>query len=531
MKLLIETVGLSAGKDMIKKMSHEALVTVVLNTDIDSSYGYRLDIGTIYFITGRTQQENELPFFSLPLQTKNVLGKDVGILDVRDIVKNTKEDYSDIFMYAKDVNQMKARIIAAFYLLKFKTALEQAEYLKKTAMTMSGFLTYLIKDAMALDMDTTNKLNVLLTYCVYTLYDPEKSMDERVYLATNSTVYGKSDDETLKRYLNTEIKIEKITDIVTVINSAGLNERLNRFSVTVLIDIIKGGLFGVEAGKRMLVATESLPVWMGILYEALTNRYYEKMPVGNFLRSFKRTLALEDFVNAVNGDVDGLAKKLSQEGYQEEGLNNIDGSEKEDEKTEKATSLKVLRSSSFTLFWSEDKYKLIVTDIGGLTEADTNIIEILNTAKNDSKLLIEIESNGGSLMTSIKYINVILDVFTRDNITTVLNPNAYSAGSLFFEIGSTRIIYPISSIMYHQFSTFAFGTGEKIKQSVALAEDLYYPLFKRLIIDTGHMTDEEYKAMMNGKDIFKNSKEMIERGIATHIMTNRVAVPREKYIS
>lgn len=167
-----------------------------------------------------------------------------------------------------------------------------------------------------------------------------------------------------------------------------------------------------------------------------------------------------------------------------------------------------------------NKYSLcIFNEIEGAEYMYPIIHEFEHPGEHDS-LEIYIASPGGYLHSTMILMNAIHNNFAAANVTSIIDDHAYSAaGILFLGCGDTKIIYPHSTLLIHDYSGFAYGKGGAELETGATKDKDY----ARLILDKyafPFLSKKEKKAVLQGLDIYMNAKQMCERGMATHICIN-----------
>jgi ATP-dependent protease ClpP protease subunit len=153
----------------------------------------------------------------------------------------------------------------------------------------------------------------------------------------------------------------------------------------------------------------------------------------------------------------------------------------------------------------------------------------LKKAKSDDKFEIIINSGGGLVNEGMQFFNIILEKFPNST-TTYLDNSGYSMGALLFSMGSKRVIYPYSDLMYHNYAGGAFGKGGELKARVKHFDNLIKNFFHDIIVTQGFLSEDEYKRMLIGKDYWFDAKAMCKRGIATHVIVEGKEITAKEYL-
>lgn len=185
-----------------------------------------------------------------------------------------------------------------------------------------------------------------------------------------------------------------------------------------------------------------------------------------------------------------------------------------------------------TLIKDEEKtytYKLYISDFEDKSNELHYILDELYNASENSKLKFYINSRGGDTDQLQQFYNIINSQFYR-NTTTILNSIGYSSGALLFCMGDKRIVYEMSELMFHDFSTGARGKSQEIESRFNFTKQQLHNFFRKITVDTGFLTEEEFEKTIDGKDYWFDSDEMLKRGIATHIIKDGKCMTREEYL-
>jgi ATP-dependent protease ClpP protease subunit len=153
------------------------------------------------------------------------------------------------------------------------------------------------------------------------------------------------------------------------------------------------------------------------------------------------------------------------------------------------------------------------------------ILYEIRELKEEDRLRLIINSPGGYVKEGRSLINTIKS--SGVEVITELLSDADSMAAVTFCIGDKRIVYENSSIMFHTFSTGYWGKGGDMKDYIDHTSQNLIEFFRSVIIG---LTDKEIERMVEGKEWWFTTKEMCERGIATHVNINGVNVPAKDYL-
>jgi len=186
-------------------------------------------------------------------------------------------------------------------------------------------------------------------------------------------------------------------------------------------------------------------------------------------------------------------------------------------------------SSKHTLFIDTLPGQVYTYYLTELTEEGVDTHEDFNKLRNANEydyLQIRIDSDGGLIRTGQALINIIDDIF-KGRTVTVIEANAGSMAAIIFCKGDERIVYRHSLIMFHNYTGGYYGKGNEIKA--------WFPAFdamfkEYLITHTTGLSKKELDKIFRGEDFWFNADQMLERGIATHIIIDGVKYTAAEYL-
>ena len=103
-------------------------------------------------------------------------------------------------------------------------------------------------------------------------------------------------------------------------------------------------------------------------------------------------------------------------------------------------------------------------------------------------------------------------------------------GALTFCMGDKRVVTLRSDLMFHDYSGGVGGKGGEIETRIKHSSKHLRKFFKDVILKGDFLTKKEFSQMLIGKDFWFNHKEMLKRGIATHILIDGEEMTAKKYL-
>lgn len=169
-----------------------------------------------------------------------------------------------------------------------------------------------------------------------------------------------------------------------------------------------------------------------------------------------------------------------------------------------------------------DPFKIFDLYVGDFDEEGTGLHVILNKLRTadryDDMLRVHIDSYGGSVTEGKLFWNAFNN-FGKDHITAYLN-SGYSMGALLFCMADRRIVHEFSDFMLHDYSTMLYGKAGDLETSHNHNQKHLRDFFKKITLDKGFLSQEEFEMLKIGKEFWFDTEEMCKRGIATGVQTS-----------
>lgn len=152
-------------------------------------------------------------------------------------------------------------------------------------------------------------------------------------------------------------------------------------------------------------------------------------------------------------------------------------------------------------------YHFYIIDEIGEASSFLDLINTLKTAEEHDTIFIYLNTPGGSLQTTVQILSAMRRCAAT--VVTCLEGEVCSAGTLLFLAGKQHIVNPNCTFMIHNYSQWLGGKGNEVALRVKYSEQY----FKKLAMDlyNGFLSEEEIEAVIEGKDYWMESEEVIER--------------------
>jgi ATP-dependent protease ClpP protease subunit len=146
---------------------------------------------------------------------------------------------------------------------------------------------------------------------------------------------------------------------------------------------------------------------------------------------------------------------------------------------------------------------------GAIESADNYIawFDVIRNARQDDTIKIYINSPGGDLYTARQFLRVMGEC--EGHLVTSVEGACMSAATMIFLSGHEFQVTPHSLFMFHNYSGGVFGKGgeqyDQIQYERAWSEKFMNEVYKDFL------TTEEITSMLNNKDIWMTSEQVLER--------------------
>lgn len=187
------------------------------------------------------------------------------------------------------------------------------------------------------------------------------------------------------------------------------------------------------------------------------------------------------------------------------------------------------QKSIFKLTPKHKRYRVYIGRFFELKKGLHSVFNELREAKEYDVLELMIDSGGGFVNEGMQFYNIMQEKFNGRTVA-YLDNKGYSMGAMLFSMADKRVAYPYSDFMYHNYAGGASGKGGEIKARLEHTSKKLEKFFHDIIVKRGFLTEEEYQQMLIGQDYWMGTKELCQRGIATHVIYDGKEVTAKEYL-
>lgn len=152
-------------------------------------------------------------------------------------------------------------------------------------------------------------------------------------------------------------------------------------------------------------------------------------------------------------------------------------------------------------------YHFYLSSAIGSPDKYTDMIFKINNAAEHDQVSIHLNTVGGQISTGVQIINAMKN--SKATITTILESEAYSLGTLIFLSGDEMVLNENCRMMFHTFAGGFGGKGSDMISEMASTVDWFIQLGREIYIP--FLSEEEFTALLRGEDLWMTTPEIKSR--------------------
>lgn len=295
------TAGSLINTDAIIKKLNEFITTQQVGDTIAYEF-YQGDIG-MYILTGKTEEEKQLPLFDFPIFFKNTRNKDSIAIDLRPYVNNTliKEPFSELVSVMRDKYSANFVIFTALLANKLDIDISIIKPIQNNIITaFVCIMSNALNRVMPLDPISKTRIDLAIGLYAYTLIYPDKDYKEDIVRVTNTlsnckltltaekNTIGKVIEELLDKADSSKIgSISYLMDLFKVALPEDLHDIIN---VDAIYTSLSNGWFGPGGTTAIYISFESISTFISLVYSCINSRMFSKSKVGTIINDNRRKI-------------------------------------------------------------------------------------------------------------------------------------------------------------------------------------------------------------------------------------------------
>lgn len=152
-------------------------------------------------------------------------------------------------------------------------------------------------------------------------------------------------------------------------------------------------------------------------------------------------------------------------------------------------------------------YHFYLTDPIEEVDKYIDMIHVLKTAEQHDTIFIYLNTEGGYLKTAVQIMSAIRQ--SNATVITCLEGEVCSAGTMIFLAADKYLVSPNCTFMIHNYSGGVAGKGNEIAAQANYRGEYANQLMRDVYKD--FLTEDEIKSVIEGKDMWLNSDQVIDR--------------------
>ena len=146
---------------------------------------------------------------------------------------------------------------------------------------------------------------------------------------------------------------------------------------------------------------------------------------------------------------------------------------------------------------------------GAIQDAEEYVewFDVIRNAATTDTIRIYINSPGGDLFTTLQFLRVMAE--TEATIVCSVEGACMSAATMIFLHGHSQEVTPHSLFMFHNYSAGTFGKGGEMYDQLQFERRWSENFMREVYAD--FLTEPEIQSMLNNKDIWMSSEEVVTR--------------------
>lgn len=283
----------------LKKLK-DGLVRYLSVADLNTlEYEYPLsgDIAMV-FITGRNDEELELPAWEHPLLINTVSGKSVVAVDVRRYIRKYDESVYKLSDMFKDRAALDFLVLRATLVIDFMSG-DQAKHrtvFKPCSTAMGVWLSNMISTIVPLTPAEMFNTEIITAAYANTLYYPVAEISDNMDIITARVLSSKHSYKLSNKLVRERLESFYVEDSgrldTLIINIyTGIDPAKHQYvTIDSLVGVMGNVWYGPGGSEVPVMALENMASWMALVYAATSARSYDRTRIGMLLNKQKRII-------------------------------------------------------------------------------------------------------------------------------------------------------------------------------------------------------------------------------------------------
>lgn len=260
----------------------------------------------VIFITGKNEDEKDLPIWNHPLFITDFRGSKKIFVDMRSYVRPKKdEEIININSIVTNKLGFDFTIIRVIYMVLLYTNKNSIDNISNNlAIAFSKWVSTSIKSALYLDVESVIKLEVLTLHYILCKFNDSKlngnDIDNIYFKISKLHKALKGNVKYVRETcigINTEPK--DVVDLANNIRIAIKNPLVKDMTSTMIYNILSTTWFGINPNENITMSLEHIPTLIAIVGTSLESKVLKHSRLSNILNENKRTIGGDELMKNI----------------------------------------------------------------------------------------------------------------------------------------------------------------------------------------------------------------------------------------
>lgn len=299
------SIGLHFNTKNLELKLSEFLIKGTDTKNLNYEYVIDREIDVI-FITGKNEDEKELPVWNHPLFITDFRGSKKIFVDMRPYVR-PKKDEEIININSIVTNRLGfdftiIRVVYIALLYKNKNSIDNIS--SGLALAFSKWVSSSIKSALYLDVESVIKLEVLTLHYILCKFNDEKlNGDDINNIYFKISKLHKALKGNIKYVRETCISIntepKDVVDLANNIRTAVKNPLVKDMTSGMIYNILSTTWFGINPNENITMSLEHIPTLIAIMGTSLESKVLKHSRLSNILNDNKRSIGGDELMKNI----------------------------------------------------------------------------------------------------------------------------------------------------------------------------------------------------------------------------------------
>jgi hypothetical protein len=260
---------------------------------IDLSYGYKTGYGRIVILTGKHDEETEIPLINHNVFIKDLEKEPVVVVDLRPYLNTKVKEVEALNDMIRDRSMVDYKVTSAFYMLKLKGK-EDSTLNNITYKLISGVLASAVRGNFNIDGDSIVRLQAVLLHFMLSVSKDLKEHEKLEFVKKN-ILFGRVTIEDLDdMFKDINPTPETTGDLISNINAVDINGSLSIIKEEVFLLAIMG-LTNNGIMKKEMLSTIYIPgIAIAMVDVHYNHTFLKKSKFTQLMKAFERSIGLKE---------------------------------------------------------------------------------------------------------------------------------------------------------------------------------------------------------------------------------------------